>query len=106
MAPGDPSAHAMIQVLQAMTPAKRLETVFYLARLARQMMLAQAAQGHPEWTNEQVNRHVAARILRGETTLDLEEARKAVLRKAVESCPMMFIPPVAGAGMTDHGPII
>jgi hypothetical protein len=55
----------MTRVLQAMTPTKRLETAFYLARLARQMMAAQTRQGHPEWTGEQVNRHVAERILRG-----------------------------------------
>ena len=55
----------MTRVLQAMTPAKRLETAFYLAHLARQMMAAQARQGHPEWTGEQVDRHVAERILRG-----------------------------------------
>jgi hypothetical protein len=55
----------MTQVLQAMTPATRLETAFYLARLARQMMAAQAGQAHPEWTGEQVDRHVAERILRG-----------------------------------------
>jgi len=55
----------MIRVLQGMTPAKRLETAFYLARLARRMMVAQATQGHPEWSGEQVNRHVAERILRG-----------------------------------------
>lgn len=55
----------MIRVLRAMTPAKRLETAFYLARLARKMMLAQAVQDHPEWTEDQVKRHVAERILRG-----------------------------------------
>jgi hypothetical protein len=55
----------MTPVLQAMTPAKRLETAFYLARLARQMMMTQAAQDHPEWTPAQLNRHVAERILRG-----------------------------------------
>lgn len=59
------SSHVMTQVLQAMTPAKRLETAFYLAHLARQMMAAQASQVHPEWTGEQVNCHVAERILRG-----------------------------------------
>ena len=57
--------HPMTRILQAMTPARRLETAFYLARLARQMMTAQAREGHPEWTGEQVERHVAGRILRG-----------------------------------------
>jgi Rv0078B-related antitoxin len=61
----DRSTATMVHVLQAMTPATRLETAFYLARLARQMMLAQAAQDHPEWTAAQLNRHVAERILRG-----------------------------------------
>jgi hypothetical protein len=61
----DRSVDTMVRVLQAMTPAKRLETAFYLARLARQMMVAQATQGHPEWSGEQVNHHVAERILRG-----------------------------------------
>jgi hypothetical protein len=61
----DRSARAMTGVLQAMTPAKRLETAFYLARLTRRMMVAQAMQGHPDWTDEQVDRHVAERILRG-----------------------------------------
>ena len=55
----------MLQVLRAMTPGKRLETALYLARLARKMMLAQAKQAHPEWSNEQIEQHVAKRILRG-----------------------------------------
>ncbi len=44
----------MIAVLRAMTPAERLETAFYLARLARKMIWAQAASAHPEWTEEQI----------------------------------------------------
>lgn len=59
------SDQTMIRVLQAMTPAKRLATVFYLGRLARQMMVAQSAQSHPEWTAAQIKRDVAKRILRG-----------------------------------------
>lgn len=55
----------MIAVLRGMTPAKRLETAFYLARLARKMMSAQAASAHPEWTEEQIREEVARRILRG-----------------------------------------
>lgn len=55
----------MISVLRAMTPAKRLETAFYLARLARKMIWAQAASAHPEWTEEQIREEVARRILRG-----------------------------------------
>jgi hypothetical protein len=61
----DHSSDDMTHVLQAMTPATRLATAFYLARLARDMMVAQAIQGHPDWTGEQVERHVAERILRG-----------------------------------------
>ncbi len=61
----DFASEDMIRVLRAMTPAKRLETAFYLASLARKMMLAQAAQDHPDWTENQVKRHVAGRILRG-----------------------------------------
>ena len=33
-----------------MTPAKRLEAAFHLARLARALMLDQTAQDHPDWT--------------------------------------------------------
>lgn len=55
----------MIAVLRRMTPAKRLETAFYLARLVRKMMLAQAASAHPDWTEEQIREEVARRILRG-----------------------------------------
>lgn len=33
----DRSASAMTRVLQAMTPARRLETAFYLARMARRI---------------------------------------------------------------------
>lgn len=55
----------MIAVLRAMTPAKRLETAFYLARLARKMMWAQAASAHPEWREEQLREEVARRILLG-----------------------------------------
>lgn len=55
----------MIPVLRAMTPAKRLETAFYLARLARKMMWAQAASAHPEWTTEQIQEDIARRTLRG-----------------------------------------
>ncbi|MBI3810734.1 MAG: hypothetical protein HY283_00800 [Nitrospirae bacterium] len=55
----------MIPILRAMTPAKRLETAFYLARLARKMMLAQASAAHPEWTEQQAQQDVARRILRG-----------------------------------------
>ncbi|MBI3620998.1 MAG: hypothetical protein HY208_02260 [Nitrospirae bacterium] len=65
MEPHDRSVQAMTHVLQTMTPARRLETAFYLARLARQMMAEQARQVHPEWTGEQLERHVAERILRG-----------------------------------------
>ena len=55
----------MLSLLRAMTPAKRLETVFYLARLARKMMWAQAASAHPEWTTEQIQEDIARRTLRG-----------------------------------------
>ena len=55
----------MIPVLKAMTPGKRLETAFYLARLARKMMVAQATAAHPNWSSEQVQAEVAGRILRG-----------------------------------------
>ena len=58
-------AGEMIPILRAMTPAKRLETAFYLARLARKMMLAQTAAAHPDWSLEQVQADVARRILRG-----------------------------------------
>ncbi len=55
----------MIAVLQTMTPARRLETAFYLARLAKKMMWAQAVSSHPEWTEQQIREEVARRILRG-----------------------------------------
>jgi hypothetical protein len=55
----------MVPVLRVMTPAKRLETAFYLARLARKMMLAQTATAHPDWTEAQIQQEVARRILRG-----------------------------------------
>lgn len=55
----------MIPILQAMSPAKRLETAFYLARLARKMMWAQATAAHPEWTGEEIHKEVARRILLG-----------------------------------------
>jgi len=55
----------MTPILQAMSPAKRLETAFYLARLARKMMWAQATAAHPEWTGEEIHKEVARRILLG-----------------------------------------
>ncbi|NKE69385.1 hypothetical protein [Candidatus Manganitrophus noduliformans] len=63
----------MISVLRAMTPTKRLETAFYLARLARKMMWAQAASAHPEWTEEQIREEVARRTLLRSMGSDIQD---------------------------------
>lgn len=74
----------MISVLRAMTPAKRLETAFYLARLARKMMWAQAASAHPEWTEDQIRKEVARRTLLRSTGTDIQDGSGSLIHDAWE----------------------
>jgi hypothetical protein len=55
----------MAGVYQKMSPEQRLEAGLGMWRSARQMLHEAIRSFHPEWTDAQVERKVAERMLRG-----------------------------------------
>ncbi|MDH4196300.1 MAG: hypothetical protein OEW05_02725 [Candidatus Aminicenantes bacterium] len=55
----------MVNVYRNMKPEERLEAALELWRSARQMLFEAIRSFHPEWTDAQVERKVAERMLRG-----------------------------------------
>ena len=55
----------MAEILRRKTPAQRLEMAHSMWRLARDLIRANVAQNHPEWTAQQVQTETARRMLRG-----------------------------------------
>lgn len=55
----------MAGVYRNMKPVERLEAALEMWRSARQMLFEAIRSFHPEWTDAQVERKVAERMLRG-----------------------------------------
>jgi Rv0078B-related antitoxin len=55
----------MAAILRAKTGAERLEIAFGMWRFARQMIEATARAEHPEWTERELQQHVAWRMSHG-----------------------------------------
>ena len=53
----------LASVLRRKTPAQRLEMMFSANRMIRKMLEATIAQKHPDWSDRQILREVARRIL-------------------------------------------
>lgn len=53
------------RVLQSKTPSERLQMAFECHRTARKFMAAGLLSQHPEWTDEQVQREIARRMMDG-----------------------------------------
>jgi hypothetical protein len=56
---------AMAEILRRKTPAERLAIANGMWRFARDMLRANIAREHPDWTEDQVNRMVARRLSHG-----------------------------------------
>lgn len=56
-----------LAVMRAMTPQQRLEQALRMNRAMRELMAAGFRQRRPEWTELQVKRAVASRILHART---------------------------------------
>lgn len=56
---------AMAAILRQKTEAERLAIAFGMWRFARDMIQANVAAEHPDWTPEQVQRVVARRLSHG-----------------------------------------
>lgn len=62
------AAHArQVEIYRAMTPQQRLAQALRMNRTMRQLMGAGFRDRHPEWTETQVKRAVADRILHART---------------------------------------
>ena len=62
------AAHArQMAIYRAMTPQQRLAQTLRMNRTMRQLMGTGFRDRHPEWTEAQVNRAVADRILHART---------------------------------------
>jgi hypothetical protein len=55
----------MAAVLRAKSPAERLAIGFGMWRFARQLIERSARAQHPEWTESQLQQHVAQRMSHG-----------------------------------------
>ena len=55
----------MAAILRAKTPAERLAIVFGMWRSAQRMIFYSTKQKHPEWTDEEIQRHTARRTSHG-----------------------------------------
>lgn len=55
----------MVAILRSKTPAERLEMAFAMWRFARDLIRRTAAREHPEWTEDELTRHVAQRMSHG-----------------------------------------
>ena len=58
-----PMDEAVVQILRRKTPAERLELCFAANRGLRALMEMAIRREHEEWTDAQVQREVAARML-------------------------------------------
>ena len=56
---------AMADILRLKTPAERLAIANGMWRFARDMLRANIAREHPDWSNEEVNHMVARRLSHG-----------------------------------------
>jgi len=56
---------AMAEILRRKTPAERLAIANGMWKFAREMLRANIAREHPDWTNEEVNRLTARRLSHG-----------------------------------------
>ncbi len=62
------AAHAhQVAIYRAMTPQQRLEQALRMNRSMRELMAVGFRDRHPEWTESQVKRAVADRILYART---------------------------------------
>ena len=62
------AAHAhQVAIFRAMTPQQRLEQALRMNRTMRELMAAGFRDRHPEWSETQVRRAVADRILYART---------------------------------------
>jgi hypothetical protein len=55
----------MAAILRSKTPAERLAIAFGMWSFARQLIRQTAARQHPEWTGQELDRHVAQRMAHG-----------------------------------------
>jgi RNA:NAD 2'-phosphotransferase (TPT1/KptA family) len=55
----------MAEILRRKTPGERLQMALNSWTFIRDLIRSVAAQQHPEWTEEELNRHVAERMSRG-----------------------------------------
>jgi len=55
----------MAEILRAKTPAERLAIAFDMWSFAQQLIRRTARAMHPEWTDEELDRHVASRMSHG-----------------------------------------
>ncbi len=55
----------MAKILRAKTPAERLALIGQLWDFAKQLVRDMARAQHPDWTDDELNRHVAWRMSRG-----------------------------------------
>jgi hypothetical protein len=61
-------AHArQVAIFRAMTPQRRLELALRMNRSMRELMAAGFRQRHPDWSEAEVRRAVADRILHART---------------------------------------
>jgi hypothetical protein len=56
---------AMAEVLRQKTEEERLRIAFQMWEFARDMIRANLAVEHPDWTDQQINREVARRLSHG-----------------------------------------
>ncbi len=56
---------AMAAILRAKTPAERLAISFGMWAFARQLIQRTSRASHPEWTDAELDRHVARRMSHG-----------------------------------------
>jgi len=57
----------VIEIMRRKTPAERLQIAFQLNRFVRSRIREHLRDAHPEWTDQQVNCELAARMLSGAT---------------------------------------
>jgi hypothetical protein len=55
----------MVEVLRSKTPAERLAVAHGMWRFARNLLRSVLRGQHPDWTEEEINRETARRLLHG-----------------------------------------
>ena len=56
---------AVVEILREKTSAERVAMVFDAERMMRQLLRASIGTSHPDWDQQQVEREIARRWLRG-----------------------------------------